>query len=261
MSNLNKTGTFAATTDGNFNIIPYNRANSFRITNFTGKVVGVRRRHSSEVVDDFNDVDFSEWSGNVEYESSELEGTGAAAITDIAWRDLTSEPVLDGAEVDVTLVTPSSNSYYITIGVYDDESRLGMDGAGFINIDEDNSKSNTKYIVTIRLYPSTSKFDTFLQEVGQDRVSINTGEDGVFGSANLINSIIAVTCMEKRVVVDPIIYRKKVNSSNEQIGHGGSFVYPCEDNTSEYEIINLGSDALNYSDGDQTISVSGFYAR
>jgi hypothetical protein len=257
---LNKAGTFAATTNHNYTTIPYHRATSFRVTNFTGKVVGIRRRYYSEVVDNFNDVDFTEWTGGIEYESSELEGTGAAKITATAHRPLTSEVVLDGAEVEFSVVTPSSDAYSIKFSVYDDVDRIGMDGAGYFTILESNSKSNTKYKVTIRLNPTTSTFDTFLQAEGEDKVSIDTDEDGQFGSANLANSIIAIEG-DRHIVVDPIIYHKKVNHSVEHIGHGGNYVYPCNAETSEYEIINLGSDAMNYSDNTQTISISGFYSR
>lgn len=257
---LNRSGTFAATTDNNFTTIPYYRATSFRVTNFTGKVVGIRRRHFSEVVDDFNDQDLSEWSGGIEYETSELEGTGAASITDNAYRELTKEIVLDGSEVEFTFVTPDSNAYAIKFGVYDDVDRLGMDGAGYITVNESNSKRYTKYKVTIRLRPSVSKFDTFLQEEGKDKVQIDSDVDGVVGANNLVNSLICIEG-DRRIVVDPILYHKKVNNSVEHIGHGGNYIYPCNAETSEYEIINLGSDAMNYSDNTQTVSISGFYSR
>ena len=261
MTDLNKTGTFAATTDGNYNTIPYYRAKSFRVTNFTGKVVGIRQRHHAEIVDNFNDTNFSEWTGDIAYESSELEGSGAARVRGTAYRTLTNQVMLDGSEVEFFILMPITSTYSFKIGVYDDPSRIGMDGAGFITLNESNSKSNTKLKVTIRLRPSVSKFDVFLEnpDIAMDRIHQVVDADGVFGANNMDNSIVAIEA--PNLVIDPIIYRKKVNHTVEHIGHGGSYTYPCENNTSEYEIINLGSDAMNYSDNTQTISISGFYAR
>lgn len=261
MTDLNKTGTFAATTDSSYNTIPYYRAKSFRVTNFTGKVVGIRQRNHTELVDDFNNTDFSEWTGDIAYESSELEGTGAARVRGTAYCTLTNEIMLDGSEVEFYLLMPITSTYSFKLGVYDDPTRIGMDGAGFITLSESNSQSNTKLKVTIRLRPSESKFDVFLEnpDIARDRVHQVVDADGVFGSNNMVGSVVAIE--SSNLVIDPIIYQKKVNHSVEHIGHGGSYTFPCENNTSEYEIINLGSDAMNYSDNTQTISISGFYAR
>ena len=62
-------GTFAVSTiawtdnnnasDKKYQLIPYAKASSFRINNYTGKTIGIRRRHKSIVVDDFEDLDYS----------------------------------------------------------------------------------------------------------------------------------------------------------------------------------------------------------
>jgi hypothetical protein len=259
MTDLNKTGTFAATTDDNYNTIPYHRAKSFRVTNFSGKVVGIRHRHKSVLVDGFNDRDFSEWTGDIEYLEEELEGTGSAVVDGTAHRTLTTQVVLDGSEVVLRVRTPSASEYSCKISVYDDVVRIGMDGAGQYTLTHLNTKSNTIYDVTIGLNTSLSGYYVYLEEPGQDRVKVDEGI-GSFGANQLSNSIIAIET-DQRLMIDPIIYNQKVNQSVEHIGHGGSYTYPCENNTSEYEIINLGSDAMNYSDNTQTISISGFYAR
>jgi hypothetical protein len=259
VTDLNKTGTFAATTDDNFNTIPYYRAKSFRVTNFTGKVVGIRQRHQSVLVDGFNDRDFSEWTGDIEYLEEELEGTSSAVVDGTAHRTLTNQVVLDGSEVVLRVRTPSANEYSCKISVLDEIARLGMDGAGQIELTHLNTKSNTIYDVTIGLYPSSSEYVIYIEEPGQDRVELYAGA-GNFGASQLLDSVLAIETNE-RLMIDPIIYNQKVNHSVEHIGHGGSYTYPCDNNTSEYEIVNLGSDALNYSDNTQTISISGFYAR
>jgi len=480
MTNLNNTGTFAVTTNENYNTLPSVKAKSFRVSNFSGKVVGVRRRHKSLLVDDFNDVDFTEWTGDIGYESSELEGTGAAKVTGTAYRPFTRQIVADGAEVDFQIRTPGLSPYQIKFSVIDKPERLGLTPAGSLTVSDNNTQSNTKYIVTIRLNPSTNTYEAFLKL--DDEVVLSESGDGVFWSNNyqfdrlfafgnsytdsgnypdeywedkenvwvqylaeslslpltssgvggtnyayggakltqtytqgaepfltipsiesqiqsaplfsptdlvaffgggndylgdgadanyissgiqsnlelliskgaknivllnmvnlltmpavtdasaqqiaqdvntqindvivpgllansdvsiytvdlytIVDSIVAdptsygiegnpfyddVHLVEEvhkvisdnaysllpkspliaieagtSVVVDPIIYKQKVDYSVEHIGHGGTFVYPCK-NLSEYEIVNLGSDAMNYSDNTQTISVSGFY--
>jgi hypothetical protein len=484
MTDLNKTGTFAATTNGNFNAIPYHRAKSFRVTNFTGKVIGIRQRHKTTVVDDFNDSDFTEWTGDIKYESSELEGTGAARVNGTSYRVLSNQVILDGSEVEFTIITPSVSPYSLKFSVYDSPTRIGLSGGCSVTISESNSKSYTKYKVTLTMNPSLGTYDAYLEEDGEDRVTLVSGGSALFSAnyqfdklyafgnsytdsgnypdsewqdretawveyladslgvnfypssdggtnyayggarltetytqsgspfltipsiqsqiqsapeflntdlvaffgggndylgagqnaayissgiqtnlellinkgarnivvLNMINlltlpgvtdpnaqtvsrdvntslsttvntlrsqnptlkiyvvdlyttadaiasnpsdygiegsafyddvhmveeahkvfsdeaysllpkpPIVAVES-SKSVVLDPIIFQQKVNFSNEQIGHGGSYVYPCDYNTSEYEIINLGSDAMNYSDNNQSISISGFYAR
>ena len=46
-------GTFAVTTDENFNRLPPNNATSLRLSNLSGKLVGIRNRHSVNVIEDF----------------------------------------------------------------------------------------------------------------------------------------------------------------------------------------------------------------
>lgn len=260
MTDLNRTGTFAATTSDEYTAIPYNRAKSFRVTNFTGKVVGIRRRHEAIMLDDFNDQDFSEWTGDISYNPAELEGTGAAFVEGTAYRQLTDIVMLDGAEVDFTIVTPDADEYVIKLSVHDVDTRLGMTPSATVQLDKFNSVRNTKYKVTIRVNLTDLKYDAFIEEDGKDRVQAVTGAEALYGANQMQDSLVTIES-DKRITVDPIVYQKKVNESGEQVGHGGSFVYPCNENTAEYEIVNLGSDALNYSDTSQTISISGFYAR
>lgn len=259
MTDLNKTGTFAATTDNNYNTIPYHRAKSFRVTNFTGKVVGIRRKHNSLLVDGFNDRDFSEWNGDIEYLEEELEGTGSAVVDGTAHRVLTDQIVKEGSEVVFRIRTTSATNYSYTLSVIDDVARIGLGYASYATIDNTNSKSNTIYDVTLVLNPIKSTYVSYIEEPGKDRIELSSGT-GTYGSGLLQNSLVLIEA-NQRLLVDPIIYNQKVDYSVEHIGHGGSYTYPCDNSTSEYEIVNLGSDAMNYSDNTQTISISGFYAR
>jgi hypothetical protein len=258
VTDLNNNGTFAVTTDNNYSTLPYIRAKSFRVTNFSGKVVGMRLRHNVLPVDDFNDTDFTEWTGDISYESGELEGTGAARIKGSAYRALTDQVMHDGSEVEFTFVTPESLSYSLVFSVFDDASRIGLSPSAGATIDQSNSKSNTKYKVTLSMSPTLGEYVAYLEEEGKDRIEVSSG-DSSYGNNNMVGSIIHMST-DVSFIVDPIIYKQKVNYSAEHIGHGGSFTYPCQ-NLSEYEVINLGSDAMNYSDNTQTISLSGFYVR
>ena len=85
------------------------------------------------------------------------------------------------------------------------------------------------------------------------------GATGQFGTNGMKGSIISVES-DNSLIVDSIVYQQKVNYSVEQLLSPSSMVYPCEDNISEYEVINLGSDALNYSDTNVNVTLSGFYA-
>ena len=77
-------GTFAVTTapwtDNNFpsdkvyQMIPYQKATSFRINNHTGKTIGIRRRHKKILVDDFEDQNNANWTGVVSNEVEEIDG-------------------------------------------------------------------------------------------------------------------------------------------------------------------------------------------
>jgi len=258
VAEINNTGTFAATTDNNFSALPYHRAKSFRLTNLTGKVVGIRLRHNNIVVDNLDDTDFSEWTGSLSYETAEIEGTGSARVSGQAYRSITDQVMLDGSEVDLTIRTPME-PYSIKISILDDITRLGMDGAGEIVIDNSNTKGNTQYKVTFLLNPEALTFEAYLAESGKDRVLINSGA-GVFGPNQMVDSIIHFDA-NKELLIDSLIYRQKVSYSVEHIGHGGSFSYPCKNEISEYEIVNLGSDVMGFADNTQTVSVSGFYAR
>ena len=251
-------GTFACTVSGDYTPLPWNKATSFRITNLSGKTIGARPRHITSVVDDFEDGSFPEWTGSITSDSSLGEGLVGAEITSTAHRPLGNQVMLDGTEVDVTIALPHSD-YSITISILDDVSRIGMDGAGQVTLTPQNTQSNTKVKVTFRLNPSVNTFDVFLESESGEYEQLVTGDPGVFGSNNMIGSIIHFDVGSQNLKVDPIILKQKTNYSVEHIGHGGSFVYPCNENTAEYELINLGSDAGNYTDTDP-VSISGFFA-
>src|SRR6056300_83135 len=53
-------GTFAVSTNDKFHRLPSLPANELRISNFTGKLVGIRNRHTSYLLDDFENG-FGDW--------------------------------------------------------------------------------------------------------------------------------------------------------------------------------------------------------
>lgn len=260
-------GTFAVTTapwtDNNFpsdkvyQMIPYQKATSFRINNHTGKTIGIRRRHKKIVIDNFEDQNNADWTGDVKNELDEIDGFYAGSIKALAHRPLTTAVMLDGSEVEIKFRTPNiDDAFTVDIKVWDDPSRIGAGNpAGAFS--SSSLAKNKEYKLILRLRPTDSEYDAFLES--PDRATITAAGTGEFGAANMVNSIISVECTSN-LVVDSIVYQQKVDHSVEQLLSPSSMVYPCEDNISEYEVINLGSDALNYSDTDVNVTLSGFYA-
>lgn len=253
-------GTFAVTTAENYTTIPYAKARTFRINNYTGKSVGIRRRHKKIVVDRFEDLSFANWSGPGTIESGQnLEGIRGAKINGLKYTSLTTEQMNDGSEVEVTFLTPGNSEYSIKINVWDDEGRIDAGSpAATLSVNQSNTQKNTEYRVIFRLHKTDGNSDTYL-EGPNGRETISSALSGEFGTNNMQESVISIES-SNGVIVDPIIYQQKVNYSHELVYGSSSVSYPCEDNISEYEVINLGSDVMNYSDTTDNISLSGFYA-
>ena len=252
-------GTFAVTTNGDYHTLPFRKANIFRINNYTGKTVGIRRRHNKIVVDNFNDTKFSEWSGSGTIDVAQgLEGTGGAEVNGLVYRALTTEVLNDGSEVEITFVTPSEDTYSVKLNVWDNVSRIGVGTAtATFEATESNTIPSTQYKITFRFDKSNSTSVAYIEHEG-DRTAQPT-HSGEFGTNDMQDSVVSIES-NGTTVVDPIIYQQKVNQTHELMFNASSFTYPCEDNIAEYEIINMGSDVMNYSDNTVTISLSGFYA-
>lgn len=251
-------GTFAVTTNDNYTTIPFHKAKKFRLNNFTGKLVGARRRHNKINLDDFEDLNNPEWVGDlsVGFDDPAIEGSYGATIKSQSYRPLTSEVMLDGSEVEVKFRVPDISGTTVTIEILDNISRLGI---GFAAEMESTFNKAGEYKVTFELIPSTSKFNTYLEDASTlERTQLSTNEGGSFGSNDMKDSIICVKA-NREFTIDSIVYNQKVNYSHEILLNSSSVTYPCDDNISEYEIINLGSDVLNYSDNSDNISLSGFY--
>lgn len=260
-------GTFAVTTaawtDNNmasdkvYETIPYHKATSFRINNYTGKTIGIRKRHKKILVDDFEDQKFTAWTGPVARTGNDIDGFYSGLIKDIAYRSLTTDQMLDGSEVEVKFRTPNTDSSFtVTIKVWDDPSRIGA-GSPSAQFSSSSLVKDKEYKLIFRLNLTDSKYDCFLES--PIRETVTTSGSGEFGTAKMVNSVVSVECTED-LTVDSLVYQQKLDYSVEQILSPSSVIYPCEDNISEYEVINLGSDALNYSDTNVNVTLSGFYA-
>lgn len=253
-------GTFVVTTNDEYVTIPYHKGYSFRINNSTGKFVGIRRRHIRKVVDNLDDLNYSEWQGSGSITQGEvLEGVRGALITGMKYREITNEVMNNGSEVEVTFKTPNRSTYSIEIAVWDSSARIttGNSAAIFTGTDA-NTVRETEYKVIFRLRKDDGKSDVFL-EGPQGREDISMDVAGEFGTSDMANSIVSVEASES-TVVDPIVYQQKVQHTHEIMPSISSFSFPCVDNISEYEVINLGSDPMNYSDNTDSISLTGFYA-
>lgn len=164
-------GTFAVTTpawsDTNekYGIIPFAKAKNFRINNYTGKLVGIRKRHKTILVDNFEDAEFPDWTGSVTVAPSDIEGFSSGKIKDQAYRPLTTEEMLDDSEVEVKIKTPDLDSYTSCVAIYDSPSRIGVgDPAAKFEATDGNTERNTTYKIIFRLRPSVSEYDVFLEK-------------------------------------------------------------------------------------------------
>lgn len=252
-------GTFVVSTADSYTRIPYQKARNFRINNFSGKIVGVRRAHKRLVVDRFEDTEFSNWAGSgTIQEGTVLEGTKGAEILGLKYTALTTEQMNDGSEVEVTFVAGGS-SYSIDIRVWDNAARVTSgDPAASFTATPSNTIEGKEYRLIFRLFPTTKKYDTYLE--GDDgRITINQQITGEFGTNDMKDSVISIDSNEI-VNVDPIIYQQKVNYPHELVLTGSTLYYPCEDNLAEYEVVNLGSDAKNYNDTNEVIQLTGLYS-
>ena len=204
----------------------------------------------------------------------------------------------DAVGRDEILVTDSDSPISIEVVEVDSSTPTAWSDAWVVNSDgtelifaSDNTQGNTGLgpMTTLALnYPSTddstddssgddstddssgddsgtgddSSGDTTASDVGKTingRTIVARNETGQFGTNSMKDSVVYVDS-NVDFVVDSVVYQQKVNYSHEQIISPSSVVYPCVDNTSEYEVINLGSDALNYSDTNVNVTLSGFYA-
>lgn len=253
-------GTFAVTTEDTYTPIPFARAKSFRINNLTGKMVGIRRRHKRIVVDNFDDTVFPNWEGSGTIESgADLEGVRGALVDGLKYKVITTEAIGDDSEVEVTFKTPIS-PYTIKIGIWDTSVRVTTPDAlpaAMLEVSDANTESGTIYKAVFRLRSSLNKADVFLD--GPDgREAIAEDMDGQFGVSNMANSVVSIDTT-KKVVVDPVVYQQKVSYNHELMYSTSSYTFPCRENISEYEVVNLGSDALGYSDNTDNITLTGFY--
>ena len=147
--------------------LPWAVDTNLRISNMSGKTIGVRPRHITCVLDNFEDGNLSEWTGDIEI-GTQLEGLVGGEITGTAYRAIENSEMAEGTEVDVYVSLPNNN-YSVKIQVLDTIERLGLTPAGQAILNPSNSPSNTIIKVTIRLNPESGTYESFLE-------NLDTGE-------------------------------------------------------------------------------------
>lgn len=162
-------GTFVVSTNENYTIIPFAKAKSFRINNLTGKIAGIRRRHKTIIVDNLDDLDYSEWAGTGTIVKADevLEGVRTAKVTGLVYRPLSTEVMLDDSEVEVTFRTPIQEEYSTKISVWDSATRAttpNANASATFTATEQNTTKDTAYKVIFRMRPSKSEYDVFLEK-------------------------------------------------------------------------------------------------
>ena len=270
--------TFAVSTNDSWHRLPSCPASEVRLSNLTGRIAGVRLRHKAYVVDDFEDG-FDKWEI--------LEGTlGRMSGVDIAGKNSAE---LEGRIAkklpylgDEYVIQISFHSLYgdVKVGLFDSLERVGLIGSGTAgttvcfyrngsigtsapSMSSAGWKEDQTYILSIEVHPTKELFTVELQDginkqvIAQGLDSTNSFGNG--GGVKLPGFDYYLGIEATSAVIDDIVYLKKDNEPHEVVPSGSSFTFPCEKNTSEYEIINLGSEPASYMDNADNITLTGFY--
>jgi hypothetical protein len=124
-------------------------------------------------------------------------------------------------------------------------------------------KEDKTYILTIEVHPSKELFTAELID-GVNRQVIAQGLDsnndtGNGGGVKPPGLGYYLGIQATSAVIDDVTYLRKEDEPHEIMPSGSSFVFPCERNINEYEIINLGSAANDFKDNFHNITLTGFY--
>ena len=261
-------GTFTVTTDDQYSALPFAGSQSFRINNLTNKLVAIRKRHEVITIENFEQLNAEEWTGNVEtgWLSDSSEGRTGGLINGFsAYRPLFDEVNVPSlSEVHVDVVIPNEQpSYSIKIDILDSVTRINMDqAASSALLDETNAKPGTHRIIFV-LDQAAGKSESYIVR-GEERELLGSFDDAVFGST-MAESIIRFDSIAPTSTgylpfsVDNIVYRKKANYGPEQIYPITTFTYTCDSNINEYEVASLGSEVNNFNDASDQITLTGFY--
>lgn len=271
-------GTFAVSTNESFSRLPTKTATSFRVTNLTGKILGIRQRHSVHVVEDFENG-FDGWeirSGTLKEEPAiNLEGAESAILDGVIAKQL---PTIN----DECIVQVKFWAYddVFKIGVFDTLDRVDLISSGTAGstVNFENGSISTSapssssvgfqvkkdYILTLEFHPSKELFTAELsdgattQVIAQGVDSTNDASGGgVIGDGE--NYFLGI--QGTNLIIDEILFLRKESYPNEMLTSGSSYTFDCISNLNEYEIVNLGSDARNYGDNTETVTATGYYSK
>lgn len=271
-------GTFAVSTDDKFHRLPTHSATSFRLTNITSKLIGIRQRHSVHVIEDFEDG-FDNWEirqGKLEEEPAiNLEGSESAILNGIIAKQLPK--IEDECEIKLKFYSYTDT---FKIGVFDTLDRVDLISGGVagttVSFDggtiatsapsTSSAEYETKreYTLSLEFHASTEKFTAELfdgnhvQVLAQGKDSTN--DDGG-GGVKAPGEGYYLGIQGQNLILDEVLFYKKAAYINEMLPSGSSYVYDCVENTDEYELVNLGSDARDYQDNTDSITITGYYSK
>ena len=272
-------GTFAVSTNENFNRLPYKPAQSFRITNVSGKMVGIRDRHSVHILDDF-ESGYDAWSvtegSTIEkFGGLEIEGGNSPVISGIAYTEM---PTLSKESI----IEVKFRGIYgdASFGFFDDVERVPLITTGTagttISLNEAGGASTSApsavdldwkkgkdYKLSIEVHPDTEQFTADLFD-GVKKYNIaqgadSTNDDGGGGGIIEPMSGFLFAVRGQQVVIDSLVLKKKESYPNEIIANGSSFSFKCLESIDEYELVNLGSEARGFGDNTESITLTGYY--
>ena len=270
--------TFAVSTNDSWHRLPSRPATEVRLSNLTGRIAAARLRHKAFIIDDFEDG-FDKWEV--------LEGTlGRMSGVDISGKNSAELEGRIAKQVpylgDEYVIQISFHSLYgdVKVGLFDSLERVGLIGSGTAgttvcfyrngsigtsapSMSSAGWKEDQTYVLTLEVHPTKELFTVELID-GINRQVIaqgldSTNELGNGGGVKEPGLGYYLGIEATSAVIDDIVYLKKDTEPHEIIPPGSSFVFPCERNINEYEVINLGSEPASYMDNTDNITLTGFY--
>ena len=269
--------TFAVGTNDKYHRLPSNSATELRISNMTGRLAGIRLRHRTFVIEDF-ESGYDNWElleGTLQRMTGlDIAGKNSAELEGRIAKKL---PYL-GEEYAIQI---SFHSLYgaVKVGLFDTLERVGLisGGTAGTTVSFNDGKITTSapsespcvwkedstYVLTIEVHPTQELFTAELFD-GKNRQVIAQGLDstndfGAGGGVKLPGKDYFLGIEATSAVIDEVLYLQKHSEPHEILAPGSSYTFPCSANINEYELINLGSEPTNYNDNTDNITLTGFY--
>ncbi len=283
-------GTFNVMCDDKYVKLPYNEASEVRLTNNTQYEIAVTKTWEKVTLGDFDNAPFEDgksvngvdgWEGNGTTTPDDrndelrnpvlgvLQGRRSALING----KLTKQaPEANNGSKIACLFRPRTRGLNVGLGMYDSgkDLKLGIytkDGVFGIKTPDGEFDSAVKVEsdeirLEIVFAPTSGLYKAYAFQ-GKGRQLINSSTEPNISSVMLSYSSwrVGAECVDS--IVDQFLFYKFDNTSLnfEHIISGASVTYPVVNSCDEIMIKNLGSSVGDYTDNEDPIFISGFYAQ